>query len=100
MMIGSICYPGRKILMFIIILMTLSLLVFSWLKTPATPEALFREKCSNCHELQSKRLCEFPREVRRQIVDMMRTRHGAADQIDDREADLIKAYLEEGFSCR
>lgn len=98
-MTGSICYPGKGLLTVIVMIIALSILVFNWSNRPVTPEALFREKCSNCHELPSKKLCELPREIHPRIVDVMRTLHGAAAVIDEREASLIKTYLLENFSC-
>jgi cytochrome c2 len=99
MMSGSICCRDKKIMLVSIMALAISALVYYWLKTPLTADALFRQKCANCHELQHARLCEFPREIRPLIVDVMRRQYGAADLIDEQEADLIKRYLEDELSC-
>ena len=70
-----------------------------WWQLPRTPEELFRVRCSSCHELRSKKLCEFAPALRPAIVGVMRREHDAADVIDDREAVLIENYLREQFKC-
>jgi len=69
------------------------------LTRPRTPEELFRERCSNCHELRTARVCEFAPELRPAIVDTMRRLHGADDVIDNEEAVVIRRYLEESLKC-
>ena len=99
MMNGSICYRDKKIILLSIMALAISSSIYYRLKTPLTADALFSEKCANCHELQRASLCEFPRDIRPLIVDVMRQQHGAADLIDEQEADLIKRYLEDELSC-
>lgn len=64
-----------------------------WWSLPRTPEELYRNRCSNCHRLQS--IDTYPREDMRAIVKTMRERNGAAAVIDDEEAEIIIRYLEE-----
>ena len=70
-----------------------------WWTLPRTPEALFRVRCSSCHELRIVRVCEFDAGLRPAIVDTMRRLHGADDVIDDEEAVVIRRYLEESLKC-
>ena len=69
------------------------------LNLPRTPEELFRVRCSSCHELRISRLCEFDRNLRPGIVQVMRSEHGADEVISEREAILIRYYLKETFRC-
>lgn len=70
-----------------------------WLHQPRTPEALFRVRCTGCHELRRERLCEFDSALRPAIVGVMRRDHGAGEVISDREAAMIENYLRERFEC-
>jgi len=70
-----------------------------WATLPRTPEALFRARCSSCHELRTQRVCEFAAELRGAIVDTMRRQHGADEVIDEAEAESIRRYLAEPALC-
>ncbi len=70
-----------------------------WASAPRTPEALFRERCSTCHELRTARVCTFAPELRPAIVETMRRLHGADKVITDHEARVIARYLEESLTC-
>ncbi|QGU32216.1 hypothetical protein [Thermochromatium tepidum] len=72
---------------------------YHWASCPRTPEALFKARCSACHELRTERLCEFPATQRPTIVDTMRRLHEAAEVIDEEEAVIIRRYLEESLVC-
>ena len=72
---------------------------YHWATRPRTPEALFKARCSACHELRTERLCEFPPAQRPTIVDTMRRLHEAAEVIDEEEAVIIRRYLEESLVC-
>ncbi|MEJ2455115.1 MAG: hypothetical protein P8103_13295 [Candidatus Thiodiazotropha sp.] len=70
-----------------------------WWHQPKTPEALFRVRCSSCHELRRERLCEFAPSLRPAIVGVMRREHGADEVIGEEEAVVIETYLRERFEC-
>jgi len=70
-----------------------------WMTRPRTPEALFRVRCAGCHVLRVRQVCEFDARLRPAIVDTMRRLHGADEAIDEREATLIRQYLEESLPC-
>jgi len=70
-----------------------------WWQQPRTPEALFRVRCSSCHELRRERLCEFAPSLRPAIVGVMRREHGADEVISEGEAVVIETYLRERFEC-
>ncbi len=70
-----------------------------WWCQPRTPEALFRVRCSSCHELQRERLCEFSPPLRPAIVRVMRREQGADEVISEEESVMIETYLRERFEC-
>lgn len=74
--------------------------IYWWWQQPRTAEEMFRARCSACHELQLKRLCEFPQEIRADIVKVMRREHGAADVISEQESLMIQDYLKVEFKCQ
>ena len=98
---GWPCWKGRGRLAGAVLAVSAALLWIGywWAGLPRTPEALFRVRCSTCHELRTARLCEFARELRPAIVDTMRFVHGADKVIDDGEARLIAAYLKSPNLC-
>lgn len=64
-----------------------------WWDRPRNPEELYQRRCSNCHQLQD--IGGYRREDMRAIVKTMRERNGAADVIDQEEAEIIIRHLEE-----
>ena len=76
-----------------------ALLAWWALRPPGSPEALFRARCSACHELQVAKLCALSPARRAGVVATMRSVHGADEVIDEREARIIARYLKEGLSC-
>jgi len=67
---------------------------------PKTSQQMFEVRCSTCHELRDRKLCEFPAEERPAVVRAMRTLHGADKVIDDDEAKIIIRYIREQLPCR
>lgn len=72
---------------------------YHWASLPRTPAALFKARCTACHELRAERLCEFAPALRPAIVDTMRRLHEAYRVINDEEAGIIRHYLEESLIC-
>jgi len=98
---GWRCWKGRQLLTGAILagLAALPWVGYWWATLPRTPDALFRARCSSCHELRTARVCEFAPELRPAIVKTMRLLHGADQVIDDDEAIIIARYLGDPALC-
>lgn len=96
---GWRCWASRRVMVPAIVLALSGAAVLWWRSQPHTPEALFRARCSACHELRAGRVCGFAPALRPAIVDTMRRLHGAAEVIDGAEAAIIKRYLSEELPC-
>lgn len=86
-----------RIIAVLVALMLLAIGGWWWLNIPRTSKELFRARCSTCHALPN--LCVYHPERRPAIVMTMRRERGAAAMIDDREAQLITAYLKDDLAC-
>ncbi len=81
----------------VVLLSLLCSVVWWWTKQPRTAKEIYVTRCSACHTLSD--MCQFSRSKRVTIVDTMREQQGAADVINDSEAEVIKNYLKEGMVC-
>ncbi len=84
----------KKIHLFLIIVPTLMgifiLLIISN-RSPKTPQELYKNKCSHCHDLPD--LSGYQREEIEPLVYFMRHHNGAKRVISDEESIIIIHYL-------
>ncbi len=97
---GWRCYLNKKAALPVLIVLLILSGIYWWRQQPETPQQMFEVRCASCHELQIEKLCEFPSELRADIVDVMRRDHGAAEVISEHEARLIQQYFRGEFRCR
>lgn len=62
-----------------------------WWEQPKTPKEMFEVRCSTCHVLPD--LSRFEDHQISPMVQTMREKHGAADVIDEQEAEMIVDYV-------
>lgn len=62
-----------------------------WWGQPKTPKEIFEDRCSTCHAMPD--LATFQDHQILPLVKNMRENHGAAEVIDDHEAELIVDYI-------
>ena len=85
--------------MLLVALSFLLWLAWWWINLPRTPQEYFEVRCSACHELPLKDLCNRSLQERASIVTTMRVLHGADEVISEKEARTIRNYLKENFRC-
>jgi len=83
-----------------ILLVLVSLYLYWRLQQPRTAKEMFQVRCSSCHELRLEKLCGFAPQLRPKIVDVMRRYHGADAVINEKEAAMIRQYLEGELPCQ
>jgi len=88
---------GLRIVFRAIVLLLALSGIWWWINLPRTPAQFFTVRCSTCHRLPD--LCPYTPKQRAGIVVTMRSQHGAADIIDDEEAQIISAFLKERLEC-
>lgn len=62
-----------------------------WLEQPKTPKEMFEVRCSSCHVLPD--LSRFEDHQIQPMVETMREKHGAAEVINDQEAEMIVDHI-------